>query len=246
MVLSLLLVTLLVLFGCPQQGGQPEIPQNPPGAAAKNVTFVNEPPIYTPQQAQQPLVDVSGYKTATSNQRLIRDVVGSFRADEESYNNASRLSSLGTDAIDDVLPLLGKKTIHEQWAGLTALGTLLPKADSAQREKIRLALLPLLSDGKASVRTYAASELLYLGEKSAIPVMIGSLNVTSRLFASEPPLQVCEAANEALVRHTEKDFGFSCSQFEFDANALGKWKSWWAAAEGSISFDSEGKKFVGG
>lgn len=239
--------------GAAANNGAAAQPQTNAGAAVaqgQNKTGAGATPAAPQQQAKgaaTKLVDVSNYPAANANQKLIREVVGSFDAgNDAAFDSVIRISRLGPAAVDDILPLLNDENIYAQWAGVEALGPIIPQADGAQKEKIRQALLPLLESKRPSIRTYAAFSLLYLGEKGAVPAMIGSLNGTDRLLASEPPAQICQVANIALVHHTDKNFGFSCSQDGFDAGAKAKWEAWWNASKGKLAFDGKTRKFVGG
>jgi hypothetical protein len=254
---GLLLVSLFLLLGCTQIGTfiQTQLAQNTSNPQAPSNQSAQET---TPAPARviggepnvsggSKLVDVSGYPEGNDNEKLIKVVLGSYTAgDDSSFNDVNKIADLGPGATDDILPLLQKDNIYAQWSGIYAFSVIIPNADSAQKEKIRQALLPLLGSSWVSIRTTAAYDLLALGEKSAIPVLIDSLNVTERLFLSEPPAPVCETANEALTTYTEKDFGFSCDSTQFDSSAMSQWQNWWNSNNSALSYDAGKQKFVGG
>lgn len=222
------------------------VPPKPPASQvpkAQNASVLPQPPRAAPVL----LVNVSGYPTANANQRLIREVVGSFdEANENTFDNVGRISRLGPAAISDVLPLLEEENVYSQWAALEVLSATLPKANAEQKGNAKEALLPLLESKTASTRVLAAYLLLYYGDKNAIPVLIDSLDETERLVASEPPAPVCIIANEGLERYTGKEFGFSCGFGTQDAAGAKKWKDWWNASKDKLSYDAENRRFVEG
>ncbi len=265
-----LFISFLLLFGCPQDyssaanngTGFPEPPEPPIGAKtpAKNTDGapsvpakqlpVNVSPLPQQQPAKKafvPLADVSNYPAANANQKLIKEVVGSFDSNDDStLNGVSKISKLGPAAIDDILPLLKEKNVYAQWAGLEVLSATLPIANSAQKEKANAALLPLLESKTAGARVLSAYLLLYFGEKNAIPVLIDALGETNRLAASEPPAPICTVANEALERYTGQAFGFSCQVGKADAAGAKKWQDWWGANKDNLIYDAAQKKFIEG
>lgn len=242
LLLFALAASMLLLFGC-IDGAETSQPNGQENAAEG----LPQPSVKPDAEPAAPLVNVSAFPSANANQRLIKEVVGSFEdGNEETLNNVSKISALGPDAIDDILPLLKQDNSYAQWAGLEALGPIITQADAGQQEKIKQALLPLLESRKPSIRAYAAYALLYLGEKKALPVMVELLGNTDRLLASEPPAQICNVANSALVRHTNEDFGFGCRQGWLDAGAKAKWDKWREEKGGELEFDATSRKFVGG
>jgi hypothetical protein len=249
LVLFALAASLIFVSGCvfPPFGEPPS--QNATVNETKNnsIPALNRELSPEAKELLKPVVDTSEYPDGNVNQKVIKSVLASYKHGyAESFYSVSKIGALGPEALSDILPLLKDENIYAEWSGLSALSVIIPQASGEQKAQIKSALLPLLESERVSIRGMAAYELLALGEKKGIPVLIGLMNETDLLLVSEPPHEVCDMANTALVTYTEKDFGFMCGYGEFDALALGKWEQWWSQYKEEISFDPEKKKFVSG
>ncbi len=255
----LLLVSFILLFGC-TQGQTPAQPQPQPEQQTPPITSNQTNQTTTPAPAPakviggepststgSQLVDVSSFPEKNENQKVIKKAIGAYKGgDTSSFSGVNEIANLGPGATDDIIWLLQFDNIYAQWSAVYAISELIPQANGAQKEKMRTALLPLLSSRWASIRAASAYDLVALGEKSAIPVLIDSLGQTDKQFLSETPTPICETANEALTAYTEKDFGFSCSLTGFDSKGKSDWQGWWASKGKALNYDSAKKKFIEG
>ncbi len=257
LVAAVFLASLMLLSGCTlflgEQGKTPSSAESQaqPGsqagqqvAPAKGKVVGGEPP--SPGSDNTPLVDVSKYPNANENQKVIKEVVGGYKkSDPGSFNQVSVIVALGPGALGDVLPLLTRENVYEQWTGVYAVSGMAASGNDAQKEKARQALLPLLKSKYASVRTLAAHALLALGDKSGFPVLIDSLGITDRLLQSEPPEPTCGYSNRILMQFSGQDFGFGCSYEKYDSVGKGKWQQWWQANGASLTYNKENGKYSG-
>jgi hypothetical protein len=248
--LLIFVLAALLMSGCtlPSASGQNPVSNNTavpvPTASTSPTVQYPAPPSYNPQDDTKPLIDTSSYPQKNPNQKLIQSVLGSFKkSDARTFNNVGQLQTLPPEAIDDLLPLLKEDNLYTQWAVLEALLAIAPAAPASDQTSVRAAIGPLLSSPRGSIRTMAAELDLSLGEKKGIPVLISSLNNTERLLQSEPPILICQSANEALVAYTDQDFGFGCIMGHYDGQAQNKWQAWWNAHQNSLTFEQG--KFVG-
>ncbi len=91
------------------------------------------------------------------------------------------------------------------------------------------ALKGLLQTGNASEQLLAATRLVALGDRDALPVIIGFLDSDASLSYWSPPKQLWQFARRQLLVLTDQDFGLRAANDRAAAAAtMADWSHWWA------------------
>jgi hypothetical protein len=97
-------------------------------------------------------------------------------------------------------------------------------------------LASLLESPNSGERVLAAAGMLAVGDKRAIPVLIGELDDDAVLPFGSRPARVWEQARFALLQSTGQDFGLRKATTAAEAAAtMPAWQAWWTRAETSFA-----------
>jgi hypothetical protein len=92
------------------------------------------------------------------------------------------------------------------------------------------ALKAVLQTGNESEQLLAAIRLVSLGDREAMPVIIGFLDSGASLSYWEPPIELWQFAREELLAVADQDFGLRAATDRSAAAAtMVSWSRWWAA-----------------
>jgi HEAT repeat protein len=246
---SFFLVLLLLFAGCTSPESPEEVvPAGQNGTepaigspAQENETQELPQEANESQEAPKEEPDEEGDEP-TSNQELVDSVLASY--DENDSSTFSNVNLLLETTTADMLPLLESNDSYEQWTGLYVLSNIAYNATPGEHEEIKEALSPFIRGNLSSFKMIAAVTLITMGDKEGIPALIDLLGSDEPMFLWEPPVLVCNHANEFLVRYTEKDFGYSCAPGQFDAEARQQWEAWWNENSEKIAWDPDSEKMV--
>ncbi len=189
-----------------------------------------------------PLMDTSALKNATPSQKLIVQVLSSYRlGDEESLDRVDELLALGPESADDLLELSRNNNPYAKWSALYAFSVVSHKVDEGQRQKIIQRLEQMAqNDAEPGLRVRAGSLLLSLGQKSGFEPVILSLNETNELFASQPPRAICTWADYSLQTYSGQNFGPACTRNGRMDDSIQKWENWWTENKDALQWNGTG------
>jgi hypothetical protein len=158
-----------------------------------------------------------------------RDEVGRINAAARQDTGALR-----TFALEQ----LGSTDPNIRWAALYALSLVIEEDDG---EGVA-ALMLSLGSGNLDERLAAASGLVAVGEKAAVPVLISLLesSETTRYIV----LPSWRVARGLLLTHVQQDLGLrNAASGPSAAAAKPAWQTWWAQHESSLDWDASTETF---
>jgi hypothetical protein len=106
------------------------------------------------------------------------------------------------------------------------------------------ALRGLLASARVDDRLLAAGALVYRGESSGIPVLIGELDSPEAMALRDPPQTASGFARQLLLRFTNEDFGLRAAGDDASAaTAKPAWQQWWDEHGAGLQWDPTIEEF---
>lgn len=150
-------------------------------------------------------------------------------------NQADEIVQQGESAIEPLLAQTTHQDLVVRWFAVSSLVQLGQEVDTANQEKIVQGLETLIAkETNAALKSQAATGLVALGEKSAIPTVIDCLGGEEALLFSEPPELLSDFCLKALAYYTGRDL----------LSDKAEWQSWWQENQAKLVWDQKQKKFI--
>ena len=136
--------------------------------------------------------------------------------DPKSFYSIADIEDLGGEETLIVLQdLIKSKSVSERWAAIVLLPKIL-KNNDLLREEVISNLRYGLNDENDTLKMLASAQLLSLGEKDGLPVLISSLNSEETTHFGEPPELVKDRSLIYLRHYTN-----------YNGETFDEWQEWW-------------------
>lgn len=168
----------------------------------------------------------------------INEVVNNFDGnDPRTYSSIEDVIKIGPDAIPNLETLILSGYVEERWLAVVSLSGI-ARENPGLTYRITNILKGTLHDNNDTIKLITAAELISLGEKEGVPVLIELLAADSITLFIDPPNYTAVRANEYL-RHgvqTDVDFDFFSTN-ELKQKQIVSWKEWWDTNRDDLIWD---------
>jgi hypothetical protein len=185
------------------------------------------------------LGDCQGQDAPNSPEHLITGFAGSPNV-AETFHELNEAARENTAALRRAaLAHLADKDPEIHYAALYALAMTADAANGSSE------LAAMLDSPSVDDRLLSAGALAGLGNKRALPVLIGALDQPEPMRYRVSMERACDFAKQELLWFTRQDFGLkSASTNEQIAATKPAWQRWWQEAGASVHFDRQVSRFV--
>lgn len=170
----------------------------------------------------------------------INHVISQFdRNSPQSYRGVSKIADHGTDAIPYLEELLHDSAVEKRWAAVVGLSHIANQKSETSYQIIQI-LKTRTDDPNDSIELIVAGQLLSLGYKDAIPVLIPLLASEEVVLFTDPPEHIATRASRYLEQGTNEviDFDYFVTS-DKKQKQIDAWNQWWQENGSKLNWDQE-------
>jgi len=149
----------------------------------------------------------------------------------QTFSAVSEINELGVESVPILQELIKSNSLSDRWAAIILLPGFADH-NPELRPTIIASLQETADDQNDTLRMLTGAQLLFLGEKQGIPVLISCLDSTEATHFGEPP---------ELVK--ERSLFYLRYYVPFKGETVQAWQEWWETNEDRIVWNEEKEAF---
>ncbi|MBD3207854.1 MAG: hypothetical protein GF370_00140 [Candidatus Nealsonbacteria bacterium] len=170
-------------------------------------------------------------KEKTVKEQIFSIIAGFDFSDPQSFTTVSEIDSLGEQSVPVLQELLNSNSLSDRWAAIILLPRF-AKNNEDLRPGVIEGLQKTVDDENDTLRMLTGAQLLSLGEKQGIPVLISCLDSTAATHFGEPP-ELVKDRSLFYLRHYAP----------FQGKTVQEWQAWWETNQERIAWNEEKEVF---
>lgn len=167
----------------------------------------------------------------TIKDQIFSIIAGFDFSDPESFTAVSEINDLGEESVPVLQELIKSESISNRWAAIILLPRFVENNPELKPTVVN-SLQETVDDENDTLRMLTGAQLLSLGEKQGIPILMSCLSSTEATHFGEPPELVKERSLFYLQYYTK-------SERETEKG----WQDWWEQRKEKLVWNEEKEIF---